>query len=266
MALSISTTTTKRICWQSLILGMTMPGLGQMYSGEFLKGICFFSIYQMLAVIGLRLAVRLPDRLLVAGVGGVLVFVIAFYLWTIAEAAQKRASTEPKGYNRWYFYLAIWLVGMIGINGVIIDYIRNSTLEAFKIVSTSMEPAILHGDRVLTDKTAFSRYEPRVGDVVMFINPDDRSKIFIKKIAALPGQTVPDNPAGEVTVPHGMVYVLGERSGVGIDSTTFGFIPLRDLVGKARQVYWSAGADGVRWQRIGMTISGAVPNAARGEK
>jgi signal peptidase I len=155
---------------------------------------------------------------------------------------------------------------MMGINGAIIDYIRNSTVEPFKIVTTYMEPSVLRGDRILTDKTAYSRQEPRVGDVVMFINPDDRSKIFIKKIAALPGQSLPDTPAGGVTVPHGMVYVLGERSGVGVDSATFGFIPLRDLVGKARQIYWSIGLDGVRWQRIGMTISGTTPNTAMEKK
>jgi signal peptidase I len=246
---------------------MTMPGLGQMYNGELLKGTCFFSIYQMLAIIGLRLAVRLPDRLLAAGVGAVPALVVVFYFWTIVEAARRRnAATEPKGYNRWYFYLAAWLVGMVGINGVVIDHIRSSTVEAFKIASTTMEPAVLEGDRILTDKTAFSRQAPRVGDVVMFINPDDRSKIFVRKIAALPGQSLPDAPAGGETVPHGSVYVQGERAGVGIDSATFGFVPLRDLVGKARQIYWSSGPDGVRWKRIGMTISGTTFDAAKGGK
>lgn len=261
--MTLSTFTTSQTRWPALTLGMTMPGLGQMYNGELLKGICFFSIYQMLALIGMRLAVRLPDRLLVAGVGTVLALVIAFYLWTIVEAGLRRnAGTEPKGYNRWYFYLAAWLVGMVGINGTIIDQIRSSSIEAFKIVGASMEPNVLRGDRILTDKTAFSRQAPRVGDVVMFVNPDDRSKIFIKKIAALPGQRLPGVAYGGETVPHGMLYVLGERSGVGTDSATFGFIPLRDLVGKARQIYWSSGPEGVRWQRIGMTLPANVLNMA----
>lgn len=265
--MTLSTLMTKQTRWPALTLGMTMPGLGQMYNGELLKGICFFSIYQMLALIGLRLAVRLPDRLMVAGVGTVLALVIAFYLWTIVEAGLRRnAGTEPKGYNRWYFYLAAWLVGMVGINGAIIDHIRGSSCEAFKIVGASMEPTVLRGDRVLTDKTAFSKQAPRVGDVVMFVNPDDRSKVFIRKIAALPGQRLPGAAPGGETVPHGMVYVLGERPGVGTDSATLGFIPLRDLVGRARQIYWSSGPDGIRWQRIGMTLSGTGLNAAGGEK
>ncbi|MBI9087326.1 MAG: signal peptidase I [Desulfobacterales bacterium] len=234
---------------------MTMPGLGQMYNGEFLKGICFFSIYQMLALIGLRLAVRLSDRWLVVGVGISLALVVLFYLWTIVEAARRHCvAMEPKGYNRWYFYLAAWLIGMVGINGAVIDHIRSTTVEAFKIVTDSMEPTVLRGDRILADKTALERDAPKVGDVVMFVCPDDRSKIFIKKIAALPGQPLPNASTGGETVPHGMVYVISGRPGVGIDSTTFGFIPLRDLVGKARQIYWSTGPAGIRRQRIGMTL------------
>ncbi len=248
---------TKLVRRPALILGMTMPGLGQMYNGELLKGLCFFSIYQMLALIGLGLAVLLPDRLLLIGVGATLVVVIAFYLRTIREAAVHRSdATEPKSYNRWYFYLAAWLVGMVGINGAMIGHIRASTIEAFKIVGTSMEPAVLRGDRILADKTAFSRLAPRVGDVVVFINPDDRSKVFIRKIAALPGQRLPDPAGNGATVPHGMVYLLGERSGVGTDSATFGCIPLRDLVGRARQIYWSSGPDGIRWERIGLPLGG----------
>ena len=247
-------TPSRPICWPALILGMTMPGLGQMYRGEFLKGICFFSIYQMLTLIGPRLAVRLPDRWLVVGVGTALTLAITFYLWTIVEGTRRNCATaEPKGYNRWYFYLSAWLVGMAGINGAVIDHIRGTTVEAFKIVTDSMDPTVLRGDRILADKTALEREAPRVGDVVMFVGPDDRSKIFIKKIAALPGQPIPGATPGE-TVPHGMAYVLSARPDVGIDSSTFGFIPLRDLVGKARQIYWSTGPEGIRWQRIGMTL------------
>ena len=253
---------TRQTCWPALILGMTMPGLGQMYNGEFLKGICFFAIYQMLALIGLRLAVLLPDRLLLVGVGVTLALIVTFYIWTIREAACHHTdTTEPKGYNRWYFYLAAWLVGMGGINGAIIDHIRSSTIEAFKIVADSMAPTVLRGDRVLTDKTAYRRMAPQVGDVVMFINPDDRSKIFIRKIAALPGQPLPQSSSGEM-VPHGMAYVLGERPPAAGNSATIGLIPLRDLVGKARQIYWSSGPGGIRWQRPGTTLSGTLPVGA----
>ncbi len=243
--------------WPALLLGMMMPGLGQIHNGELLKGLCFFAIYQMLALIGMRFAIHLPDGLLIVGAGLVLVFVIAFYLWTIAEAGRKKISgAELKKYNRWYFYLAVWLVCMAGINGVTLRYIRTSTIEAFKIAGSSMQPAVLRGDFVLVDKTAYQRHAPRVNDVVVLINPDNRSVVLLRKIAALPGQRAPETTDGAQTVPHGMAYVTGENPKAS-GSSNFGFIPLRDLLGKARQIYWSSGPDGVRWNRLGMKVSTA---------
>ncbi|WP_054693562.1 S26 family signal peptidase [Geotalea toluenoxydans] len=142
-----------RVNWPALLLGMTMPGLGQMVNGEIVKGISFFAIYEMLAVIGLRCAVRLPDRLLMVGTGLTLLSVILFYLWTIRDAAVTRREGEPRPYNRWYFYLAAWLVGMVAVNGAVIAHIKSSTIEAFRIVAESMAPTVLRGDFVLTDKT-----------------------------------------------------------------------------------------------------------------
>jgi signal peptidase I len=244
--------------WPAIAFGMLMPGLGQIYNGELLKGLCFFSIYQMIALIGVRLAVRLSDRLLIIGVGLVLICMISFYIWTIVETVRKRnPDAEPKKYNRWYFYLAVWLVCMVGINGAIIRHIRTSTLEAFKIVGASMQPAVLRGDYVLVDKTAYQRQAPHVNDVVVLFDPDNRSIVLLRKIAALPGQAVPQPNVGRQTVPHGMVYVSGEISGAD-DSSRFGFIPLRDLLGKARQIYWSSGPHGIRWNRIGMKVPSAM--------
>jgi signal peptidase I len=243
---------------------MTIPGLGQVHNGELLKGLCFFSIYLMLVLIGPRFAVRLPDRLLMPATGVALVLVIAFYLWTIFEAGRAKIVTvEPKKYNRWYFYLAFWLVGMVGVNGAVIDHIRSSTLQAFKIAGTSMEPAVRRGDFVLVDKTVYNRMAPGVGDVVVLVDPDDRSMVLIRKIAALPGQRLSEATSGVETVPHGMVYVSGERPGAN-GSSTFGFVSLRDLVGKARQIYWSSGPDGIRWNRIGVTLSARVPQVEKG--
>ena len=98
-------------------------------------------------------------------------------------------------------------------------------------------------------------FPPRAGDIVVFVYPDDRSKFFVRRIAGLPGDTVKAAGGREEVVPHGQAYLLGEGSGPSIDSRAFGFVPLRDLDGQARQVYWSSGVEGVRWNRIGMTLS-----------
>jgi signal peptidase I len=117
-----------------------------------------------------------------------------------------------------------------------------------------MEPTVRQGDCVLADKTAYRRMAPRKGDVVVFTGPDDRSKKFIKRIEALPGEAFTAADGTKTAVPHGYVYVLGDNRAKSIDSRQFGFIPLSDIVGKVRQVYFSSGINGILWERIGVTI------------
>jgi RNA polymerase sigma-70 factor (ECF subfamily) len=39
-------------------------------------------------------------------------------------------------------------------------------------------------------------------------------------------------------------------------SRDFGFVPLRDVMGRARQVYFSLGRGGIRWDRVGLALNG----------
>jgi signal peptidase I len=68
--------------------------------------------------------------------------------------------------------------------------IRDHVLEAYKISSTSMAPDILPGDRIFLNKAIYNFEAPLPGDVVVFIYPDDRRLMYIKRIAALPGDTI----------------------------------------------------------------------------
>ncbi len=61
-------------------------------------------------------------------------------------------------------------------------------------------------------------------------------------------------PDVEWVVPPASVFVLGDNRDDAKDSRSFGFVPLADVVGKARQVWWSIGPEGVRWARIGKEI------------
>jgi signal peptidase I len=97
----------------------------------------------------------------------------AFNRASVADAAY-----QPKSYNRWYFYLALWLLGNI-VGGSIRGYVTDHYVQACKIPTGSMEPTVLPGDHVLADKTAYNRMAPKKGDIVIFVYPDDRSKKFI---------------------------------------------------------------------------------------
>ncbi|MCX5906412.1 MAG: signal peptidase I [Deltaproteobacteria bacterium] len=246
--------------WIAAALGLTMPGMGQIYNGEMLKGISVFVIFIMTYLGGMCLTVLLPDRWQAAFSALTIASVLAIYLAAIIDgyrkASKEGASYRGKTSNRWYTYVAIWMVESVLIMGGVVGYVKGNVVEAYKIVTISMEPKVLRGDRILVDKTAYRRTPPRVGDIVVFVYPDDRSKVFIKQIAGLPGDTVKLADGRAAIVPHGQAFLLGRNAEKSIDSRSFGFVPLRDLDGRASQVYWSSDSQGVRWNRIGMTLSG----------
>ncbi len=133
------------------------------------------------------------------------------------------------------------------------------------------------------------------GDVVILTYPNDRTLSYIKRVVGLPGDRVriegrrvwvndvpleaaeggqdvlrerldgrswtvswreaPADQAIDLMVPPGTVYVLADNRGQGRDSRHFGAVPLRDVVGRARQIWFSSSAAaGVRWSRLGMAV------------
>ncbi|MEN6465155.1 MAG: signal peptidase I [Syntrophaceae bacterium] len=176
-------------------------------------------------------------------------------------------------------------------------FIRTFVVQAFKIPSGSMKPTLQIGDHILVNKfiygvkipfvrsTLIPISQPKRGDIVVFIYPQDRDKDFIKRVIALGGDTVeirnkeifvngarsednhgvyvdpvimpgamqPRDNMGPVKVPDGNIFVMGDNRDQSYDSRFWGFVELKDVMGEAFMIYWSWNSDehSPRWSRIG---------------
>ena len=162
-------------------------------------------------------------------------------------------------------------------------FVRTFVVQAFKIPSGSMLPTLQIGDHLLVSKFSYgvklpvtgtrliSRQGPDRGDVVVFRFPLNRSLDYIKRVAAVAGDTIelkekqvfvngervadphahfasrdmmnrvagPRDSFGPVTVPVGKIFVMGDNRDNSYDSRFWGFVDLQDVLGEALIIYWS---------------------------
>jgi signal peptidase I len=239
------------------LLAIVMPGLGQVCNGELLKGCSLLVFFIFIPTLIAWITVRLPDYLLLAGMIIAAVASLGVYLFAIFDAALTAGRTDigerGASYRSGFFYLAFWLVGMASLLASD-GYLKNHIVHPYKIVGHSMAPQVLRGDYVLVTK--YMKGPVRRGDIVIHVYPDDRTKDFIRRIQGLPGETVTQVDGKKIVVPHGTVLVEGtSHNGRELqDSRDFGPVDMRDIVGQAKQIYFSYGPDGIRWDRIGRLV------------
>jgi signal peptidase I len=177
----------------AVLLSFAATGLGQIYCGRLLKGlILFFASFAFAPIIVLS-AQNGASRLMLALVIGSLLLLLGVFVYALIDAALLARRSGPdyqlKEYNRWYIYLLFIIVGLSYPTNLA-SSIRDHVLQAFRIPSQSMAPAILPGDRIFLNKAAYKIGAPQRGDVVVFVDPDDRRHFFLKRIVALPGDTI----------------------------------------------------------------------------
>lgn len=97
-------------------------------------------------------------------------------------------------------------------------------LSRYVVDGPSMEPAFRSGDRLLVNRLAYRRRDPRAGDVVVMRDPERLGHVLLKRIATAPDGIDPGPP-------H--VYVLGDNAAESRDSRAFGPVPRAQIIGKA---------------------------------
>lgn len=137
-------------------------------------------------------------------------------------------------------------------------------LRPHKIKGQSMHPTFPDAEYLLTEKVSYYRKDPQRGDVIVFKPPISEDE-FIKRVIALPGETVmvqggkvyvnekllkedyisvDTNPSGFLaegqvyTVPEGNYFVMGDNRPHSSDSRAWGPITKKVITGKAWLVYW----------------------------
>ena len=153
--------------------------------------------------------------------------------------------------------------------------IRTFIIQAFWIPSGSMIPTLEINDRVLVAKFWNLFFPPSRGSLYVFRYPVDRERDFVKRVIAIPGDTVDiknvvvyinGNPTDEpyvkhhdrwriressifpqipFTVPEEKYFMLGDNRGNSQDSRFWGFVDIDDMRGPVFFRYWPLNRIGI---------------------
>jgi signal peptidase I len=161
----------------------------------------------------------------------------------------------------WLRDIAIALVASVFIITVLYQPVR--------VEGISMQPGLRDQDRLFIEKFFFRYENINRGDVIVFHYPRDPEQSYIKRVIGLPGDTIVihqgrvlvnnlpiDEPyvprrfrdtvsMGELVVPPGQYFVMGDHRSISSDSRAFGPVERSYIYGKAEFIYWPADNMGV---------------------
>ncbi|NEP05840.1 MULTISPECIES: signal peptidase I [Okeania] len=142
------------------------------------------------------------------------------------------------------------------------------------IPSDSMIPTLEVGDRLVVEKVSYYFHPPVRGDIIVFQPPQQlqrygyaKNQAFIKRVIGLPGDTIKienglvyinDQPLTEnyiaeppeytlpisIKVPENQYFVMGDNRNNSNDSHVWGFLPKKNIIGRAIIRFWP-------YQRLG---------------
>ena len=128
-------------------------------------------------------------------------------------STKTETETDSEKQSLWNSFFSFENIKSLGILILIVFAIRWSIISPYKVPTSSMEPTIKVGDRLMANKLAFkftvpfTRWvllqwsTPKRGDVIVFRFPKDPSLDFVKRVVGVAGD--------EILVKDNVVYVNG---------------------------------------------------------
>lgn len=225
-------------------------------------------------------------------------YALAYPIYLAVDAfvlARRNRDAPMKPYQRWWVYALMFLAFCVA-NHLVARTVRAFVAEGFVVPTGAMDPTIQPGDRILVDKLWCGPDRLRRNDVVVFRSEGPGSALYVMRVVGLPGDGIEvrherlllngepcDDPHavfadgfpllpemahfGPLTIPSDSFFVLGDNRRMSKDSRILGPIPLSDLHGRARIIYWSRDRrypdprdpwhyepGNIRWDRIGARL------------
>ena len=140
---------------------------------------------------------------------------------------------------------------------LIIFLLVRQVIQNYRIESHSMQPNFFEGQFILVNKLAYRFGDPDRGDVIVFHNPNNTNEDYIKRVIALPGDTLEihnqaiyingqaleepynanpirpsDQPVGPLVIESDHLFVMGDNRPNSSDSRRFGQISQDLIVGQ----------------------------------
>ncbi|HEV2215075.1 MAG TPA: signal peptidase I [Terracidiphilus sp.] len=181
-----------------------------------------------------------------------------------ADAGQNQRALAMQNQNNF----GLW-VRDLAIATAISVFMVMFLYQPVRVEGTSMLPGLENRDRLFINKYVYHLSSIQRGDVVVFHYPADPEKSYIKRVIALPGDTIridrgqvwvngqalsePYVPVrfrdtrnmDAMVVPKGRYFVMGDHRSISFDSRDFGTVKRNLIYGKAEFVYWPAKDAGV---------------------
>ncbi len=174
---------------------------------------------------------------------------------SLSEQERVRPETVWREMGSWLVIVLVAVAFALLVNRV---FIVNA-----QVTSGSMQNTIQVHDRVIGLRFVTWFSQPKQGDIIFFLNPDDESEIYVKRVIGVPGDTIDirsgkvycngvlldepylaetpkDRDFGPYVVPEDCFFMMGDNRNDSLDSRYWAhtYVHKSKVLGKAYWIYY----------------------------